>query len=299
MKLPLPTLPDFTYIRAESAAQASELLWRESDSARLLMGGTDLLIRMRNGELQPGFLIDVKNLPGMRDITHDARQGLRVGAAVTMNQLARHPAVQQHFALLVEAASSVASYQLRNRATIGGNLCNASPAADMAPPTLVLGASLVAHGPHGERAITADDFFLGPGETCLQKGELLTHIIFPAPPDGTKARYCKLGRNAQGDLAIVGVAALGHPDQGAPSGYRFRIALASVAPTPIRVPQAEELLASAPIDAEAIAGAASHAAQAARPIDDPRASASYRRAMVEVFVRRAVSEVWAMLQKEG
>jgi carbon-monoxide dehydrogenase medium subunit len=214
-----------------------------------------------------------------------------------MNQLARHPAVQAHYPLLVEAANSVASYQLRNRATVGGNLCNASPAADVAPATLVLGGKLILHGPDPstgsgrcvEREVAAGGFFTGPGQTVMQPGEFMTAIRFPLPPSGSAGTYLKLGRNKVGDLSIVGVAVLGAPN--GPSGPRFRVALASVAPVPLRVPEAEEILATNPPGEEAFALAASKAMQAATPIDDVRASAAYRKAMVRALTLRALRHV--------
>jgi CO/xanthine dehydrogenase FAD-binding subunit len=206
--------------------------------------------------------------------------------------------VKAHYPLLVQAVDTVASYQLRTRATMGGNLCNASPAADTAPAALVLEAQCVAWGPDGERVIPANDFFLGVRKTALQPGEFLTRIDIPLPPEGWAGRYVKLGRNAGGDLAIVGIAVMGYPDSRAASGYQFRLALASVAPTPIRVPAAEALLADQPITAERLADAALAAQDAAKPIDDLRGSARYRKAMARNLARRALDDVWQQLQKE-
>ena len=299
MKLPLPELPQFDYIKAESAERAIDLLQEKGAAARILMGGTDLFVRMRNGDLAPNVLVDIKNLPGMDTIVFSKKDGLTVGAAVTMNALTRNPDVLNHYPLLAEAAESVASYQLRNRATVGGNLCNASPAADTAPAALVLEAELTALGPKGELTIPATEFFKGPGVNALEAGEFLTNINFRNPPKGWKGRYLKIGRNAGGDLAIVGVAVMGYPEKDAPSDFRFRIALASVAPTPIRVPEAEEILAQSPIT-EAVIGMAAEAAEdAATPIDDVRASARYRNAMVKELTRRGLVDVWSLLKKEA
>jgi len=287
-------------VRASAPDEATRLLKEHGEAARLLMGGTDLFARMRDGFIQPQILLDVKHLPGMRDILYDknGRAGLTIGAAVTMNQAARHPDVLARYPLLVEAANSVASYQLRNRATLGGNLCNGSPAADTAPAVLALEGRLVLYGPGGEREVPADEFFLGPGKTALQPGELMTAIRFPAPPDGAAAKYLKLGRNKAGDLSIVGVAVLGFPDEAVLSGYRFRIGLASVAPVPLRAAEAEEALAANPPGEETFALAAEKAMEAATPIDDVRASAVYRKAMVRNLTLRGLREVWEQLRKE-
>ena len=299
MKLPLPELPQFDYIKAETAERAIVLLQKKGAAVRILMGGTDLFVQMRNGDLAPDILVDLKNLPGMDAIVFSEKDGLTVGAAVTMNALARNPDVLKHFPLLVEAAESVASYQLRNRATVGGNLCNASPAADTAPAALVLEADLTAIGPKGERTIQVTDFFMSPGVNALEAGEFLSKINFRNQPKGWKGCYLKIGRNAGGDLAIVGVAVMGYPDKDPPSGFRFRIALASVAPTPIRVREAEEILAHSPITEAVIEMAADAAQKKSAPIDDVRASARYRKAMVRELTRRGLIEVWSLLKKEA
>jgi len=293
-----PGLPEFDYIRADSIGQASDLLKNGRD-VRLLLGGTDVFVQMRDGAISPKLLIDVKHLPGLGDIKRSRDGGLSIGAAVNLNTIAANEDVVERFAPLGEAARAVGSYQLRSRATMGGNLCNASPAADTAPAALVLEAVMVAQGPGGERRIPAQEFFKGPGLNALDAGEILTGIDIPSPPKGSAGRYCKLGRNAEGDLAIVGVAVLGFADADLPSGYQFRMSLSSVAPTPIRVPEAETILQGNEISDETIAAAADAARRTARPIDDVRASAGYRAAMVEVFSRRALHAVWAELRRDG
>jgi CO/xanthine dehydrogenase FAD-binding subunit len=299
METASPGLPSFDYVRPATPDEVTDLLLKHSGEARLFMGGTDLLVRMRDGFLAPKVLIDVKHLPGMTDIRFDSGGGLSVGAAANMNAIARHPAVTDSYPLLAESINTVASYQLRTRATMGGNLCNASPAADTAPAALVLEAHLVTCGPDGERIIPAATFFLGPGKHMLKPGEFVTRIDFPLPPAGTVGCYLKLGRNTAGDLAIVGVAVMGYPDRAVPSGYRFRVALASVAPTPIRVPGAESVLAQDPINESAFETAAQIARDTAQPISDLRGSADYRRAMVQALTRRALVDVWAVLRKEA
>jgi len=292
---PTPVLPSFDYVRPDSPQEVTKLLSKSDGNARLFMGGTDVFVRMRDGFITPKILIDVKHLPGMAQVEFGKRKGLIVGAAVDMNSLARHPAVVEHYPVLAEALHTVASYQLRTRATMGGNLCNASPAADTAPAALVLEASLILHGRRGEYPIPITEFFLGPGKTAIKPGEFLLRIEIPPAPKGAVGRYLKLGRNTLGDLAIVGVAVLGYPDNKAKSGYRFRIALASVAPVPIRVPEAEAILAASPITPDVIEAAAKAAMEAAKPIDDVRSSAVYRKAMVKNLTKRAVTEVWEKL----
>jgi carbon-monoxide dehydrogenase medium subunit len=297
MYMPSPGLPEFDYLKPASLAEASRILAEGSDQARPFMGGTDIFVRMRDGFVRPEILVDVKHLPGMRGIQYDEQAGLTIGAATTLNEIAAHPVVQTHYPLLVEAANSVASYQLRNRATLGGNLCNASPAADTAPTTLLLEASMVLYGPSGERMVGADAFFLGPGTTPVQPGELMTAVHFPIPPAESAGRYLKLGRNKAGDLAIAGVGVLGFPN-GAGSGYGFRIGLASVAPVPLRAREAEHLLAASPPGDHTFALAAEEAMRAASPIDDVRASAAYRKAMVRALTLRGLRAVWAQMEED-
>lgn len=296
MYMPSPGLPEFDYVKPSSLAEASRILAERPEQARPLMGGTDLFVRMRDGLVRPETMVDVKHLPGMQAIRLDDEEVLTIGAATTLNQVAGHPVVQTRYPLLVEAANSVASYQLRNRATLGGNLCNASPAADTAPATLLLEGRVVLYGPSGERVVPAEEFFLGPGTTAIQPGEFMTAVRFPIPPAGSAGKYLKLGRNKAGDLAIAGVAVLGFPN-GTTSGHSFRIGLASVGPVPLRARQAEQALAANPPGEESFMLAAEKAMDAAAPIDDVRASAEYREAMVRRLTFRALREVWAQMEE--
>ncbi len=288
-----PGLPSFEYVQAANAAEVHSLL--QEGGARLMMGGTDLFPQMREGVFRPETIVDVKHVPGMRDLTYDERVGLSIGAAVTMNQLVKPPDVQAHYPILAQAAHSVASYQLRNRATIGGNVCNASPCADFSPVVMVLEGVMVLQGEGAERNVPAAGFITGPGQTAIEPGEFLAAIRLPAPPAGAVGCYLKLGRSRRGDLSIVGVAVLGYPDPAAASGYRFRIALGSVAPIPLRAPAAEEILAANPPGEETFAAAAEKAMEVATPITDVRAGATYQKMMVRALTIRALREVWAEL----
>jgi len=294
---PTPGLPEFDYVKLTSLDAASQFLAEHAGEARPFMGGTDVFVRMRDGFWKERFLVDVKGLDGMNDITYDPAAGLTIGASVNMNRVIASPEVNEHYPVLAEAAHSVASYQLRTRATMVGNICNASPAGDTIGACLVLDGTVRIHGVDGEREEPLRTFFTGPGQTTLKAGDITTAITFPVPPEGYAARYIKLGRNAIGDLAIVGVTALGYPDEGAPSGYRFRLALASVAPVPLVSTQAGAILAEKPISEATIAEAAGAAMDACAPIDDVRGSARYRKLMVRNLTRRAVTQVWEQISK--
>jgi carbon-monoxide dehydrogenase medium subunit len=289
-------LQPFDYIKAQTLEEASALLLEHNGQARPFAGMTDLLIRIERGFVHPQIAVDIKDLPGMHDLLVVRNGDLRIGAAVTMNQVALSPVVQSGWPLLAEGCASVASYQLRNRATVGGNLCNASPAADSAPALICYGASAHIFGPDGQRKVPLEQFFLGPGKTALQRGELLTGVTVPFVR-GAAGHFLKLGRTTLGDISLMNVAVLGWPDENAPSGSSWRIALGSVAPTVVRAPEAERLLSqdTSPAGLEAASQAA---AAAARPIDDIRATAAYRTDMVRVLTRRGVEQVLSELMKD-
>lgn len=297
MSNPHPGLLEFDYIRPASLEEACQFLAQHAGEARPFLGGTDCFVRMRDGIWRDKYLVDVKGLDGMKRISFDATRGLTIGAAVNMNQVIASADVQKFYPLIAEAAHTVASYQLRNRATIIGNICNASPAGDTIGACIAYGGRLHIHGVDGQRVESLNAFFLGPGQTTLRAGDIVTAISFPLPPEGHAGRYLKLGRNKLSDLSIVGVTVLGYADKSATSGYRFRIVLASVAPIPLEVSQAEALLAEKSITNETIAEAAQVAMDACSPIDDVRGSARYRRYMTRNLVKQALSDVWSQIRK--
>jgi carbon-monoxide dehydrogenase medium subunit len=300
---PHPSLPEFDYIHPTTVTEASNFLARHPEDARPFLGGTDLLVRMRDGFLQPRYLVDIKQLDGATSLRFNPgnegsfEPGLTIGAAVNMNAAIASPDVQAYYPLLAEACRSVASYQLRTRATIAGNLCNASPAGDTIGACLVFQGMLNIHGIHGLRREPISSFFLGPGKTRLQPGDIVTSLHFPLPPPGSKGIYLKLGRNKLSDLAIVGVTVLGYPDSSVVSGFRFRIALASVAPVPLLASPAEKYLAEHSLSPETLLLAARLAADACSPIDDVRGSARYRRAMVRNLTRQGLEAVSSRLSQ--
>ncbi len=289
-----PGLPEFDYVKPATLEEASTFLAQHAGEARTFIGGTDTFVRMRDGAWHDKYLVDVKGLPGMNDLKFDPVRGLSVGAAVNMNRLIASPAVNEHYPVLAEAAHTVASYQLRTRATITGNLCNASPAGDTIGAGLVLNAAVRVHGVAGDRLEPLRAFFKGPGKTVLKPGDIVTAVEYPLPPAGAQGTYLKLGRNAIGDLAIVGVTAFGYPDGSAASGCRFLVALASVAPTPLLLDMT--LLSEKTITPEAIDEAANVAMNSVTPIDDVRGSARYRKLMVRNLTRKALGEVWEKLK---
>ena len=264
------------------------------------------MIRIRGGFVRPERVIDLKGLPGMREIRVSDNGWLVIGAACTMNQVGLNPLVREHYGVLAAGCNSVASYQLRNRATLGGNVCNASPAADTAPALLCLEAVVEIFGPGGARRAAIGDFFTGPGRTLLQRGEFLTGIHLPPPTGHAAGAYNKLGRTRIGDISLVSVAVHCHlsenvtPSGGATvrGGATWRIAIGAAGPTPLRAADAELSLAH-DTSPDGIARAAELTSSASRPIDDIRGSAAYRRAMVRVLARRGIEHVLAALRSHG
>jgi len=284
------------YVKPASLEEASRFLAAHAGEARPILGATDCIVRLRDGAWKAKYLVDVKGLDGTKTLEFDPQKGLTIGAAVSMNHVSAHPDVQKVYPMLVEACHWVASYQLRSRATIVGNICNASPAGDTIGAAMLYNGVLKVFGPDGYREEPLANFFKGPGRTNLQPGDIAVSLFLPLPPAGHFARYVKLGRNRLGDLAIVGVTVLGYPDTSAPSGLRFRIHLASVAPVPLRLPAVEEILAANPIDEGIIAEAAQAAMDSCKPIDDTRGSSHYRKQMVRNLTRNAITDVWTKIR---
>jgi CO/xanthine dehydrogenase FAD-binding subunit len=260
----------FTYLRPDRVEDIVHLLEAHGPSAQLLAGGTDVLVRLRHGHARPSVVIDLKRAKDLDAvIVHDGSH-VRVGARVVMDDLVKSRIIQKHFPALVAAARVVGSVQIRYRATLAGNICNASPAADTAPALLAYGAIVNIVGPAGDRAVPLEKFFVGPGKTVLQRGELVSSLDVAVPGPQTGSAFSRLTRRRGVDLATLTVSCLVRPSGEA------RIALGAVAPTPVLVECDDGAIA-----VERIVGHAS-------PISDVRASRDYRAAMLPVFIRRTL-----------
>ncbi len=280
-------LPKFDYLRPESLQEALALVGQDGGGGyKVYAGGTDLIPKIKGRMVPaPQALVDLKGIPDLDGVSYDREAGLRIGALASIHEVAVSAVVRQHYPMLSQAASSIASRQIRNRGTIAGNICNAVPSADSAPALLCLGASVVCAGPDGDRTVNLTDFFTGPNRTVLGRDELVREIV--VPPARGNGTYIKLSPRSSMDLAVVGVAAVVDVKDGLLEDVR--IGLGAVSPTPMRALEAEGLLKGKEPSEAALSGAAAKAAGEARPIDDHRASAEYRRMMVEVLVRRAVA----------
>ncbi len=279
-------LPRFEYRRATSLPQAATLLAEHPD-ARPLAGGTDLLVDMRERRQAPRLLVDVSELPDLQGI-EPADGGVRLGGGTTVAELVASPLVAERLPALHQAAREFADFLTRNRATLGGNLANASPGADLVVPLLALDARVRLAGPSGDRVLALDGFLLGPRRTALAAGELV-HAV-DVPVTGGAQFFYKLGLKRGGAIAVVSVAIRVESD----AAGRCRaaaIALGAVAPRPFRAAEAEAALVGEPLTAPRIARAADLAAAAARPISDVRGSLEYRQAMVRGLVARGLAVV--------
>ena len=295
MNQPYPRLPKFNYVQPLSTREAVDFLGKHADQSRPYAGGTDCFVQIRDRRMLPQYLVDLKSIKKLREIRFDAKKGLTIGATANLNEINHHPKVLTHYPILAQAAEEVGGYQLRNRATLVGNLCNASPCGDTIGACLVYGAAVHIIGPKGERTVELKDFFEGPGKTCLQAGEIATALHLPIPYAGSKGVYQSIGRNKLGDLAIAAVTILGYPDKKNPSGYTFRITLTAVAPTVIFAVDAEEILKSTKIEKGTLEQAANACGKACKPIDDIRGSADYRRDMINMLALRGLEQTCAQL----
>ncbi|HEV8107047.1 MAG TPA: xanthine dehydrogenase family protein subunit M [Burkholderiales bacterium] len=272
----------FEYFEPATLAEASALLARYGGRAQPLAGGTDLLVELKEQLRRADCVVNIKKIPGLGALSFDPQAGLRIGALVTAREIEVSSTTIKHYPSLVQAVRELGSIQVRNRATIIGNVCRASPSADTLPPLIADGAVVSIHGGQGTRSVPLEDFFTGPGKTVLKSDELVTEIAVPAPAPRTGKIYIKHGRRKAMELATVGVAVtLTLEDE-------IRIVLGAVAPTPIRAKKAEVLLSGRKIDAALIERAAQSALEESRPISNVRANAAYRREMVGVLTRRAL-----------
>jgi carbon-monoxide dehydrogenase medium subunit len=296
-------MKQFDYYQPETFEQAFEFLTQPEQNVMVLAGGTDLIPHTRDAVWQPDAVVDIKALPEINkiELKHiepccNINPGvcLYIGAAVKMNEIIHSSVVGKHWQVLQQAASAIANEQVRNRATIGGNICTASPAADTAPALLALNAKVLIKSAQGNRCMNIEDFFINPKVNALKTGEIVAGLYIPQPQPGSQGHFEKLSRRKAGDLSVVSVAALAEPEN---DRYHWRIALGAVAPTPIRAFESETILNTS-CDEESIDKASAAAYGCCCPISDIRSSMEYRQLMVINITRQVIR---SMLQdiKEG
>lgn len=282
---------DFAYHAPRSLAEAVQILSREGAGGKVLAGGTDLLIQIKERGFVPRYVVSLRDVPEVHQVTYDATSGLRIGAGARLSEVAAHPVVQERYPILVQGASLVGSLQIQNLGTVVGNLCNAAPSADCAPPLVALGASVRIASPGGERMVPLEEFFSGPGRTVLAPEELVVEVLVPPLGPRSGGAYERFTPRQEMDIAVVGVGSvvsLGEGDR----CQGVRICLGAVAPTPERARDAERLLEGQELTPELVAQAGAAAAAQARPISDQRGSATYRTRLVEVLTRRTLMAAW-------
>jgi carbon-monoxide dehydrogenase medium subunit len=272
----------YGYYRPTSLEQAL-MLWLENPGARYVAGGTDVMVQLRDRRKRPAALVSLRGIATLRGVQLGSTT--RIGAATTVADIAEHQALRELYPALVQAAGRLGSAQVRSVATLGGNLCNASPCADLAPPLVALGASAVLAGTDGTREMPLEQLFAGPGETRLAPGELLEAVLVPKPPADGLSVFLKKGRTHM-DLAQVSVAAATEVRGGGFKG--LCLVGGAVGPRPLRLHNAETVVEGAILSEQLAQRAGDAAAQEVSPISDVRASAAYRRHLVAVLTRRAL-----------
>jgi carbon-monoxide dehydrogenase medium subunit len=278
----------FDYLEPHTIEEAVSTLTKYDGKAKIIAGGTDLMNLIRTRMIRPEYVVDIGRVSGLDNVEYDDKGELLIGALTTIRALEISAEVKKHHPVISQAAGQLGSMAIRNVGTIGGNLCNAAPCAETAPSLIALGARVKIAGPAGERTVTLEDFFTGPGQTVLQRGEIVLEICVPSMSPHTRGVYLKHSIRGTEDLAIVGVAAVATVD-----GKRCRnvkIVLGAVAATPMRARNAEKVLEGKEMDDALMESAAQAASNESQPITDVRASADYRKEIVKVFTRRAVNE---------
>jgi carbon-monoxide dehydrogenase medium subunit len=285
-------LKRFEYIEPKTLEEALKMLSDFGHKGVVLAGGTDLLIAMKRRRVNPQYVVNIKSIPDLDYIQYHHEAGLRIGAVTTHSAIADSPVIMDKFSLLATACNKIGTPQVRNMGTIGGNICKAGPSQDTPPALLVLDARVRLVSLNGNRIVPMDEFFVGPFKTVLQETELLTDIQIPNPSPVSAGCYKWVTKTVVVDETLVGVAVL--MTLGSADGVcaDIKIALGSVAPTPMRARRAEEVLRGKRIDDRLIEQAAQVAAEETKP----RSRADYRRKMTTALVREAIEEAWQRIQ---
>ncbi len=285
----------FEYVKPDSLSEALDMLKSNGAQVRIMAGGTDLILQMKQGQITPAFVLDVKNIPELNRLEWNKDEGLHIGAALPLSKLLAYPGLSERFGIIAQACSVIGSMQIKNRGTVGGNVCNAAPSADSAPALLCMEAKALLASTAGTRSVDLTDFFIAPGKTGIRQNELLVEIEVPNPPDHSAGCYISHTLREEMDIAAAGVAAFLVLSPENRELEEARIALGAVAPTPIRAFNAEAELAGKPVTVSTIEAAAEKAAGDANPVSDLRASAEYRRELIRVLTRRTLQTSCEML----
>lgn len=288
-------LPKFEYHRPRSFEEAIAALIKHRGKIRPLAGGTDLFIAMKERGAVWEHVLDLKGIPDY-DFIRETNGFIEIGAMTTIRSVEASPLLRERIPLLASAATVLGSIQVRNKATLGGNLCNAAPSADTAPALLCLGASVEVSGESGEKVVPLENFFFGPGKTMLDETMLMKKIIVPLMPPMSAGVYFKESPRKAMDIAVAGISCFITLDSAKEKCLDCRIALGAVAPIPMRAKNAENKLINSQITEEEVNLAAELAANESKPIDDVRGSAGFRREMVNVYVKKGLRTLVAQIR---
>ncbi len=281
-------MKEIDYAAPKSVAEAVALFAERGDRARALAGGTDVIVQVRENRRDVDLLVDLKNIPEVNELNYDPARGLHLGAAVPCYRICEYPDVPRLYPGLADAASLIGGVQIQSRASVGGNLCNASPAADSIPALIAHEAIAVIAGREGTREVAVEKFCTGPGRSVLGRGEFLLGLRLPTPKPRSGSAYLRFIPRNEMDIAVVGVGVAVILDEGRSRCTAARVSLGAVAPTPLLVPEAGAALVDGALTEGHLARAAELAQAAARPISDMRGDADYRRHLVGVLTRRAL-----------
>jgi CO/xanthine dehydrogenase FAD-binding subunit len=282
-------MKDIDYAAPKTIAEAVKIFQDKGDKARALAGGTDIIVQVREHRRDIDVLVDIKHIPELVELRYDPKAGLRIGAATPCYRIYEDRQVAKLYPGLIDAASLVGGIQIQSRASLGGNLCNASPAGDTIPALIALETTCVIAGPNGQREVPVEKFCTAPGKTVLGKGEFLVTLKMPPPKPRSGAAYLRFIPRNEMDIAVVGAGVSVQLDEKKSRCTAARVALAAVAPTPLLVAEAGAALLDGEINDALIDKAASLARAAAKPISDMRGDADYRKHLVGVLVKRALA----------
>ena len=282
-------MKDFEYSAAATLDDAVRLLAERGDRARVLTGGTDLIVQLREGLREADLVVDVKKIPQLMEMSYSPKSGLRLGAAVPCHRIYEHPEIAAVYPGLADAAKIIGGWQIQSRASIGGNLCNSSPAADSIPILIAYNATSRIAGPQGERSVPVADFCVSPGRNVLARGELLVSLDFPPAPAGSSGAYLRFIPRNEMDIAVVGVGSWIKLSQSGETIEDARIGLGAVAPTPLFAEEASSWLRGKPASDETFTQASELAKRIAKPINDKRGPAEYRTHLVGVLTKRTLA----------
>jgi len=283
-------MPPFDYLSPQTIQETTQFLNQHAGQARVLAGGTDLLVQIQDARLTPRFVVDIKKIPELNELKYDPAAGLTIGAAVPCFRIWNDETIKELYPGLIDAAALIGGIQIQSRATFGGNVANASPAADSIPALIVHEAICEIAGPNGVRSIPVEDFCIAPGKNVLNDGEFLVRFHIKSPQKGFGAHYLRFIPRNEMDIAVANAGASVILDESGDIIQSARVAVGAVAPTPLFVREAGEALAGQAISDDVIEKAAQHSAEAAQPINDVRGTTAQRKHLAAVLTRRALNK---------